>query len=130
MEGDIHGSGVLEDHMLLWNVAGKEMCYCMMWVSFAIDGNKQVGKWLVLECKALNGLKWIMPSEGITLTSHHGGWYDYDITFTITMTVKQMKFKCIKCTNKGDELYYVPICYMKFLKYDHSWHWIGGVCHV
>jgi len=31
---------------------------------------------------------------------------DYDIiTFMITMVVKQRKFKCIECTNKGDELH-------------------------
>jgi hypothetical protein len=48
----------------------------------------------------------------------HGRWDDYDITFTIIMIVKQGKFKCIKYTNKGDELYGVPTYFTKFLKYD------------
>ncbi len=32
-------------------------------------------------------------------------WDDYNITFMIIMIIKQGKFKCIKCMNKGDELY-------------------------
>jgi hypothetical protein len=32
--------------------------------------------------------------------------------------------------NKGDELYDISTYYMKFLKYDPSWHWINRVCHV
>jgi hypothetical protein len=61
----------------------------MMWVSFVMDGNKQDGKWLVIECKAL---KWAQvnnaPPQSITLTSPHGRWDDYDITFMIMMTIK------------------------------------------
>jgi hypothetical protein len=60
----------------------------------------------------------------------HNKWDDYDITFTITMTIKQRRLKCIECMNKGDELYDVPICYTKFLKYDPSWHWIKVICYV
>jgi len=45
----------------------------------------------------------------------HGKWDDHDFAFTITMTIKQRRLKCIKCTNKGDELYDVPIYYTKFL---------------
>jgi hypothetical protein len=48
----------------------------------------------------------------------HGRWDDCEITFTITMIVKQKRLECIECTNKGDELYDVPTYCMKFLKYD------------
>jgi len=48
----------------------------------------------------------------------HDKWDDYDIVFTIIMTVKQGRLKCIKCMNKKDELYDVLSCSMKFLKYD------------
>jgi hypothetical protein len=34
----------------------------MMWVSFAMDGNKQEGKWLVIEHKALKWAKTNVPS--------------------------------------------------------------------
>jgi hypothetical protein len=43
---------------------------------------------------------------------------DYDIAFMIMMAIKQRIFKCIECTNKGDELRDVSTQYMKFLKYD------------
>jgi hypothetical protein len=46
----------------------------------------------------------------------HDRWDDYDVTFMTTMTIKQGKFKCIKYTNKGDELYDVLTCYTKLLK--------------
>jgi hypothetical protein len=52
--------------------------------------------------------------------SPHGRCDDYDITFIITMTVKQKRFECIKCMNKRDELYDVPTRCTKFLKYDPS----------
>jgi hypothetical protein len=45
-------------------------------------------------------------------------WDDYNIAFTITMTIKHGRFKCIKCTNKGDELCDAFTYYTKFLKYD------------
>ncbi len=61
-----------------------------------------------------------MPPKRITLTRSHGKWDDYDISFMITMIVKQGRVKCIKCTNKADELYDVPNYCMKFLKYDPS----------
>jgi hypothetical protein len=32
-------------------------------------------------------------------------WDDYNIAFTITMTIKHGKLKCTECTNKRDELY-------------------------
>jgi hypothetical protein len=48
----------------------------------------------------------------------HGEWDDYDIAFMIMMIIKYGTLKCIECTNKGDELYDVPTCYTKFLKYD------------
>jgi len=48
----------------------------------------------------------------------------------ITMTIKQGRFKCIECINKGDELYNVPTYCTKFLKYDPSWHWFEGICYV
>jgi len=62
--------------------------------------------------------------------SSHGRWDDYDIIIMIIVTIKQGRFKCIKCMNKGDKLYDVPTFYMKFLKYDLFWHWIKGICHV
>jgi hypothetical protein len=51
----------------------------MMWVSFIMDGNKQEGKWLAVECKALKwvnannappkGSPWQVPMvEGMTMT--------------------------------------------------------------
>ncbi len=40
--------------------------------------------------------------------------------FTVMMTIKRRKLKCIKCMNKMNELYDVPACYTKFLKYDPS----------
>ncbi len=97
-----------------------------------MDGNRQEGKWLDVERKAL---KWAKVNNAphpqkITLTSPHGKWDDCDITVTITMTIKQKKLKYIKCTNKMDELYDVPTYCMKFLKYDPSWHWIEGICYV
>jgi hypothetical protein len=56
-----------------------------------------------------------MPPLKDHLDEFHGRWDAYDITFMITMIVKQGKFKY---TNKGDELYDVPTCCMKILKYD------------
>jgi hypothetical protein len=54
-----------------------------------MDGNRQEGKWLVIERKAL---KWAKansaPPPRITLINPHDKWDDYDITFTITMTIK------------------------------------------
>jgi hypothetical protein len=49
-----------------------------------------------------------------------GKWDDCDIVFTITMTIKQRRFKCIECMNKRDELCDVPTYCTKFLKYDPS----------
>ncbi len=46
------------------------------------------------------------------------------------MTIKQGRLKCIKCTNKGDNLYNVPTYYMKFLKYDYFLHQIEGIHHI
>jgi hypothetical protein len=48
----------------------------------------------------------------------HGRWDDCDFAFMIMVNIKQGRLKCIKCTNNGDELYDVPTCYTKFLKYD------------
>jgi hypothetical protein len=59
---ETHGLGVVEDHMLFSSVIGKEMCYYMIWVSSAMDGNKQMGKWLVIECKAL---KWAKTNNAL-----------------------------------------------------------------
>jgi hypothetical protein len=50
----------------------------------------------------------------------HGKWNAHDFAFTITVIIKQGKLKCIKYTNKRDELYDVPTYYKKFLKYDSS----------
>jgi hypothetical protein len=61
-----------------------------------------------------------MPPKRITLIRPHGKWDDYDIGFMIIMIAKQGKVKCIKCMNKGDELYDVPTYCMKFFKYDPS----------
>jgi hypothetical protein len=95
----------------------------MMWASSIMDGNRQEGKWLVIERKAL---KWAKtnsaPPQRITLANPHGRWDDCEITFTITMTIKQRKLEYIKCTNKENELYDVPTYYTKFLKYDSFWH--------
>jgi hypothetical protein len=49
----------------------------MMWMLFAMDGNKQKGKWVLVECKAL---KWAKANSG--------RWDDCDITFMITMIIK------------------------------------------
>jgi hypothetical protein len=32
--------------------------------------------------------------------------------------------------NKRDELYDIPTCCTKFLKYDPSWHLIESICHI
>jgi len=92
----------------------------MMWMSFAMDGNKQEGKWITLEHKALKWVKTNNAPPKITLTNPHDRWDDCDITFMIMMIVKQRRFKCIECMNKNDELYDVPTCCTKFLKYDPS----------
>jgi hypothetical protein len=58
----------------------------------------------------------------------HGRWDDCDIAFTIIVTIKHGRFKCIKYMNIKDELYNVPTCCTKFLKYDSSWHRIESIC--
>jgi hypothetical protein len=50
------------------------------------------------------------------LASAHGRGDDYEIAFTIIMTIKQGKLKCIECTNKRDELHDVSTYCTKFLK--------------
>jgi hypothetical protein len=61
-----------------------------MWMLFVMDGNKQEGKWLVIEHKAI---KWVKdkcaPPKGSPWQNSHGKWGDYDITFMITMIIKQ-----------------------------------------
>ncbi len=52
------------------------------------------------------------------MTGSHGKGDDCEIAFKIMMVIKQRKFKCIKCMNKGDELHNVSTCCTKFLKYD------------
>jgi hypothetical protein len=37
-----------------------------------------------------------------------GKWDDYDLALTIIVIIKQEIFKCIKCTNKRDEMYDFP----------------------
>jgi hypothetical protein len=59
----------------------------MMWMSYTMDGNRQEGKWLVVERKNLKWVKANSALEKITLTNSHGNWDDYEITFTITMIV-------------------------------------------
>jgi len=66
----------------------------------------------------------------ITLMGSHGRWDDYDIAFTITMTIKHGKHKMHKCMNNGDKLYDVPTYCTKFLKYDPFWHQIESICHI
>jgi hypothetical protein len=84
-----------------------------MWMSFAMDGNTQEGKWLVIKCKTL---KWAKTNNAPCkdLDKSPWQWDDCDITFTITMIVKQRRVECMECTNKGDELYDVPTYIMKF----------------
>jgi len=53
----------------------------------------------------------------MTLVGSHGRWDDHDIFFMIMVTIKG-RFKSVECMNKGNELYDVPICCTKFLKYD------------
>jgi hypothetical protein len=62
--------------------------------------------------------------------SFYGVWDDHDIAIMVIITIKQRIFKCIKCTNKRDELYDVPTYSKKFLKYDPFWHQIENICHV
>jgi hypothetical protein len=50
--------------------------------------------------------------------SFYGVSDDHDIAIMVIVTIKQGIFKCIKCTNKRDELYDVPTYSTKFLKYD------------
>jgi hypothetical protein len=52
-------------------------------------------------------LSWAPMVEGVIV-----------IVFMIMVTIKHGRLKCIKCTNLGDELYDVPTCCTKFLKYD------------
>jgi len=80
-----------------------------------MDGNKQKRKLLTIEHKTL---KWDKTNNAPP--KDHLPWDDCDITFTITMTIKQRRFECIKCTNKRDELYDVLTYCTKFLKYDPS----------
>jgi hypothetical protein len=95
-----------------------------MWVSFTIDGNIQERKWLVVEHKAV---KWAKTTSASPKGSP---WQVPMVEGMIMMSVKQRKLKCIKCRNKGDELYDFPTCNTKILKYDPFWYWIEGVCHV
>jgi hypothetical protein len=55
---------------------GLEMFFCMddtkeggpmMWVWFAMDGNKQKRKWLIVECRAL---KWVNMNSAPLKGSH------------------------------------------------------------
>jgi hypothetical protein len=46
------------------------------------------------------------------------------------MVMIKGRFKSIECMNKGKDMYDVPICYTKFLKYDLFKHWIEGICYV
>ncbi len=71
-------------------------------MSSTMDENRQKKKCLALEHKALKWVKMNNAPPRITLTKPHDKWDDYDITFTITMIVKQEKLKCIECTNKRD----------------------------
>jgi hypothetical protein len=53
-----------------------------MWVSSTMDGNRQVGKWLIIKCHALKWAKvnsappkgsswWVPMVNGMTLTCFH-----------------------------------------------------------
>ncbi len=92
----------------------------MMWMSFVMDGNKQEEKLLFVKHKALKWIKTNNVPQGITLMGSQGRYVDYDIAFIITMSAKQGRFKCMKCTNKRDAMYDVFTYYTKFLKYDPS----------
>jgi hypothetical protein len=65
----------------------------------------------------------------MTLVGSHGRWDDHDITFMVMVTIKE-RLKNVECTNKGNELYDVPICCMKFLKYGFFRHWVEGIFYV
>jgi hypothetical protein len=60
----------------------------------------------------------LVPLPKVTLVGSHGKKDDSVIALKIPMAVKQGKFECIKCMNKGDELHDVSTCSMKFLKCD------------
>jgi hypothetical protein len=66
----------------------------------------------------------------MSLMGYHGKQDDHKITFTIAMIIKQGRLKNIKCMNKKDMLHDVPICYIKFLKYNPFWHRIEGIRHI
>jgi hypothetical protein len=87
-----------------------------------MDKNRQEGKWLVIEHKALNWAKTNTPpppgGARITLMVSHGRCDDYNIAFIIIMIVKQGRFECIEYMDKGDELYVVFTSCTKFFKYD------------
>jgi len=65
----------------------------------------------------------------MTLAGSHGRWDDYDIVFMVMVVIKG-KFKSVECMNKWNELYDVPICCMKFLKYDLFRHRVEGIRYV
>jgi hypothetical protein len=60
----------------------------------------------------------MFESQMITFMGSHGKWDDYDISFTITVTIKHGRFKRIEHMNKRHELYDVSTCNTFFLKYD------------
>jgi hypothetical protein len=103
----------------------------MMWVLFAMDGNRQERKQLVVKHSAL---KWIKANSALPRGSlwrvPMAKWDDHDITVMVMVTIKQGRFKCIECTNKGDEFYNVFAWCTKLLKYDSSWHQIEGIHHI
>jgi len=80
----------------------------MMWVSFAMDGNRQEGKWLIVECKALKWTQMNSTPPKDTLTILHVKWDDCDITFTIMMIVKQRKLECFKMHKRRRWIVWCP----------------------
>jgi hypothetical protein len=61
----------------------------MMWMSFIMVGNKQEGKWLIIECKALKWIKansappkgslcWVPMVNGTIVTSISQLWWMYN----------------------------------------------------
>jgi len=102
----------------------------MMWVSSTMDGNRQVGKWLVVECKAL---KWAKMNNGppkahLDESPWHMRWLWHHIHNYDDCKIDEIQMH--KMHEQMGWVIWCPHLLHEVLKYDPFWHWIENVCHV